>query len=154
MQDRALLLQLRTYCCHLADRIALIIYASKKITISLPQKRRFAMRLFRSARRAPTPEAADDRLFEVQQAIFAEYQYHSLRMWAFCGAAVVRLSFQIAAFGGREVRFSEVPALRRSLFRYLRKARDDEEVNARVGLFFNRALVASGCRVALNNCSH
>ena len=130
---------LKTYCYHLADRLSLVIYASKKITVSFPRVKRFARRLYRSARHATTEEEANDCMFEVQKAIIKEYEYHSLKMWNFCGKAVVRLSL-LVAMNSSSVKFSDVPVLRKRLFRSLSKASNDHDVNARASDFFKQVL--------------
>ena len=123
---------LKTYCARLAKKIALVIYAGRMVTINCRGVKRFAARLFRSARDSSTEEQANNALFLEQTAILGEYRFHSVHMWKFCGSCVIRLLHQLQD----RATFQDVPLFRKRLFHVLRKASDDAEINARVDAFF------------------
>ena len=123
---------LKTYCARLAKKIALVIYAGRMVTINSRVVKRFAARLFRSARDSSTEEQANNALFLEQTTILGEYRFYSASMWKFCGSCVIRLLHQLHD----RATFQDFPRLRSSLFHALRKASDDADINARVDAFF------------------
>jgi hypothetical protein len=129
----------KAYCAKWAHRIALAIYGARMVTVPPAGVKRFAMRLYRSAKGATSEDELNDAMLQVQIAILSEYTYHSIRMWKFCDGAVIRLFFQLA-IQHSWVRFENFPrrSFQKRLFGVLRKASDDADVNARVDAFFTR----------------
>ncbi len=117
---------LKSYCARHAHRISLVIYASRKVKVSPAGVKRFAVRLFRSAKDASTEEQANDAMFVVQQAILREHKYHSFGMWKFCTRVV---------FCCEWTSVEEFRRRRRELFQQLRCAQDDADVKERLALW-------------------
>ena len=129
----------KAYCAKWAHRIALTIYGARMVTVPPAGVKRFALRLYRSAKGAASEDEINDAMLKVQNAILSEYTYHSVRMWKFCNGTVIRLFFQLA-IQHSWVKFEEFPRLefQRRLFGVLRRASDDADVNARVDAFFTQ----------------
>ena len=130
---------LKACCDKLAHKISLVIYACKMVSVNPVRVKSFSRRLYSSIEHATTEDEVNDKLLETQEAILEEYTYHSLKMWKFCGEAVMRLSLLIALHSGSFM-FSEIPMLQKRMFRSLRKARNNAGVNARGARFFQKVL--------------
>lgn len=123
----------KSFCTQRANKIALLIYARTMSSVSSTRKNLFFHRLFRSVRGAKTDAETEDRYYAMEEKILREHKYFTHKMWMFCGSAVLRLSYQIG-----KVTVREFSILRRRLFRVLRRAKDDVDVNARVEAFFRQ----------------
>jgi hypothetical protein len=108
-------------------------------SVSHSQKRWIAARLLKSAIGASDDGMINDRIQAEEDAILEQNKFNSLKMWKFCGVAVVRLARQLG-LKGTSVRFSEVPVLQKRLFKTVRTAVSDADVNAKVDSFFEQML--------------
>ncbi len=124
----------RKFCTERVNKISLMIYARTMCTVSPTRMNLFYDRLFNSAMGAKTDKETEDRFYAMEERILREHSFFTHRMWKYCGAAVMRLCYQIS--GGSKVKVREFLVLRRRLFRLVRRARDDADVNARVEAFY------------------
>ena len=139
----------RKFCSQRVHRISLLIYARTQSTVSLARQDLFYGRLIDSVSGSGTDEEKEDRYYAMEARIIAEHKFFTYRMWKFCGSSVMRLCYQagIAGSGGGEkkkmveIRVGEFLILRRRLFRALRGATDDADVNARVEAFYEKVLM-------------
>ena len=128
--------KLKAFCKRYARKIALTIYGARMVTISPVGVKRFAARLFSSAKDAGTEDEINDALQKTQREILGEYRNHSLRMWSFCGRCVIRLYVELAIqYPWVEFDSPNRLNVQRRLFRVLRKATDDADVNTQRDLF-------------------
>ena len=138
----------KKFCSERVHKISLLIYNRTQSTVSLARRDLFYDRLIDSVSGPGTEQEKEDRYYAMEARILAEHKFFTYRMWKFCGSTVMRLCYQvgIAGSGGEkkkmvEIRVGEFLILRRRLFRALRGATDDADVNARVEAFYEKVLM-------------
>jgi len=130
---------LKRFCAKRAKKLSLFLYRATMRAVSPDKRKRIANRLFNSCVGADLEEVINDRIQAEEDAILEQHKFNSLKMWKFCGVAVVRLARQLG-LKGTSVRFSEVPVLQKRLFKTVRTAVSDADVNAKVDSFFEQML--------------
>jgi hypothetical protein len=130
---------LKRFCARKAHRVSLFIYARTMRSVSHSQKRWITARLLKSSIGASDEGMISDRIHAEAEVILEQHKFNSLKMWKFCGVAVVCLARQLG-LKGTSVRFSEVPVLQKRLFKTVRTAVSDADVNAKVDSFFEQML--------------
>ena len=130
---------LKRFCVRRAHKVSLFLYQTTMRVVSPAKKRWIAARLLKSALGASEDEMINDRIHAEENAILEQYKFKSVKMWKFCGSAVLRLCTQ-SGLKGKIVRFDEVSVMQKHLFKSVRTAQNDGEVNAKVAAFFEQTL--------------
>jgi len=143
----------KKFCSERVHKISLMIYARTQSTVSFARRDLFYDRLIDSVTGPGTDEEKEDRYYAMEAQILGEHKFFTYRMWKFCGSTVMRLCYQVgisASTAGSssdsdgnvvEIKVGEFIILRRRLFRALRGATDDADVNARVEAFYKKVLL-------------
>ena len=131
--------RLKRFCIKRSSKLALFVYARTMVRVSPFRVKKFADRLFECAKVTLDDDEANTLLSAMETSILKENSFFSVRMWKFCGSSVMRLSFEIEHSGGG-VRASEFFNLKKRLFRILRNAEHDDDVNSLNNVFTEQVI--------------
>jgi hypothetical protein len=107
--------------------------------------------MYMAAKEATSDADVTERVNNVQDNYIAEVQFRTPGMWKFCRSSATQLAFRLSLESnhrkgrlGIAWRLRKRRALSIAMFRAIRGATDDNDVNARIGNVYNAALIEHG----------
>jgi hypothetical protein len=142
-----------SFCCLRANKLAMLIHATSHIPLTERQTIRVTERMYMAAKEAVSDADVTARVNDVQDNYISEVQFRTPGMWKFCRSSATLLAYRLSLESNQRKgrlqldiawRLRKRHALSIAMFKAVRGAADDNDVNARIGNVYNAALIEHG----------
>ena len=143
---------LEIYCAARSKQMALEIHAHTRIPLRKATVEALNVKMLQSAMQATDDDDVTVRVNEVQDAFVEGIKYRTPRMWRFCHKMAIVMAMRLHVTAKKSIKRRGIAwrahmtrVLRQRFFKQVVEARNDDDVNDRLGVVYDAMLAAYDC---------